>query len=73
MSYDGVELASAFDGDTYGDDKARPPWSWDDPDDGGVYQGDHFFRPAKALATHLSIPDPVSQQYLVNPYLFSLQ
>ncbi len=72
MTYDGVELAKAFDGETHGDDKANPPWAWDDPSDGPVYRGDFFFRPAKTLKTHIKVPGFVSQQYLYNPYLDSL-
>ena len=72
MTYDGVQLPKAFDGDTWGKDKANPPWAWDDPDDGPVFRGDFFFRPAKAMVTHLDVPGPVSQKYVVNPYLFGL-
>ena len=72
MTYDGVVLGKAFDGESFGDDKANPPWAWDDPDDGPVYRGDFFFRPAKTLKTHVSLPDVVSQQYTYNPYLESL-
>jgi len=73
FTYDGVEMSLAFDGDDYGDDKANPPWGWDDPDDGPVYRGDFFFRPAKALKTHVISPDEISQVYLYNPFLDSLQ
>ena len=59
----------AFDGETYGDDKANPPWAWDDPDDGAVYRGDFFFRPARALTTHDHVPGPISQVYAHNPFL----
>ncbi len=69
FTYDGVTYPMAFDGDTYDDDKANPPWAWDDPDDGPVYRGDFFFRPAKALATHVSVPGTISQTYLFNPFL----
>ena len=72
MTYDGVTLGKAFDGDTWGDDKANPPWAWDDPDDGPVYRGDFFFRPAKTVKTHVSVPGVVSQSYVVNPFLDSL-
>jgi hypothetical protein len=71
FEYAGVELAKAFDGDDYGDDKANPVWAWDDPSDGPVYRGDHFFRPAETLVTHLNIPGSVAQTYTVNPYLES--
>ena len=69
FNYNGVIMSKAFDGDTYGEDKANPPWAWDDPDDGPVYRGDFFFRPAYTLKTHLEIPEFVSEVYLHNPYL----
>ena len=71
FEYAGVPIAKAFDGDDYGDDKANPVWAWDDPSDGPVYRGDHFFNPAKTLVTHLNIPGPVAQTYTINPYLES--
>ncbi len=72
MTYGGAQLGETFDGDTWGADKARPPWSWDDPDDGPVYSGDWFFDPAKTLVTHLSVPGEVSFDYVHNPYLDEL-
>lgn len=69
MTYAGLTLGTAFDGDSYGNDKANPPWAWDDPSDGPVYRGDFFFRPAKALASHLVMSQPISQTYLVNAFL----
>jgi hypothetical protein len=72
MTYEGEVIGRAFDGDDYGDDKANPPWAWDDPDDGPVYRGDFFFRPAKALSTHVSGIGFVSQTYTYNPFLASL-
>jgi hypothetical protein len=72
FEYDGVTLARAFDGDSWGDDKANPPWAWDDPDDGPVYRGDFFFRPAHAVTTWVAFPSAVSQTYIFNPYLDEL-
>lgn len=70
MVYAGETIGKAFDGDTHGDDKANPPWAWDDPDDGPVYRGDLFFRPAEAVLTHLKgLPAPFSKTYLRNPFL----
>lgn len=57
-----------FDGDTYGDDKANPPWGWDDGDDGDVFQGDWFLRPAYTMYYHLTIDGPYSQEYVYNWY-----
>ncbi len=67
--YEGISLGMSFNGDDHGTDKANPPWGWDDPSDGDVYRGDFFFRPALAVTTWLTLPRPVSQVYLYNPYL----
>lgn len=72
MPYAGTLIGETFDGDTWGEDKARPPWSWDDPDDGPVYSGDWFFDPAQTLVTHLSVPGEVSLEYVHNPYVDEL-
>jgi hypothetical protein len=69
FNYEGAIVSKAFDGDSWGNDKANPPWAWDDPDDGPVFRGDLFFRPAHALKTHLNVPGQVSELYLYNPYL----
>jgi hypothetical protein len=72
FEYDGVVLPKAFDGDTYGNDAANPPWAWDDPADGPVYRGDFFFRPAHAMDQHVSMPGYISKTYVVNPFLYDL-
>jgi hypothetical protein len=72
FEYEGVTLAKAFDGDTWEDDKANPPWAWDSSDDGPVFQGDFFFRPAESLLIHVNLPEATSLNYLSNPYLDSL-
>jgi hypothetical protein len=69
MIYEGETLGVAFDGDTYGKDKANPPWAWDDPEDGPVYRGDFFFRPAESVLTHFKMPSPFAKTYLSNPFL----
>ena len=61
-------IGGAFDGDTYGDDKANPPWGMDDGDD-NVNRGDWFFDPAYTVTDHLSIPYSFSLNYVYNPYL----
>jgi hypothetical protein len=72
MTFEGMTLGKAFDGDSHGDDKANPPWAWDDPNDGPVYRGGFFFRPAETALTHLKLPGPFSKTYLVNPFLKGL-
>jgi len=69
MSYEGLTLGLAFDGDSEADDKANPPWAWDDPSDGAVYRGDFFFRPAETVLTHLEVPKPFSTRYTRNIFL----
>jgi len=69
MIFEGQTLGKAFDGDTHKKDAANPPWAWDDPDDGAVYRGGFFFRPAETALTHLNIKGPFSKTYLYNPYL----
>jgi len=69
MIYEGMTLGQAFDGDSHGDDKANPPWAWDDPDDGAVHRGDLFFRPAETVLTHLVVPGTWSKTYVYNPFL----
>ena len=58
-----------IDGDDHGNDKANPPWGWDDGNDGPVYRGDFFFQPAMSVATWLDMPGEFSLTYLFNPYL----
>ena len=69
FEYEGVTLPKAFDGETWEDDKANPPWAWDSADDGEVYRGDWFFKPAHSLLIHVSMPEEVSLTYTENPYL----
>lgn len=72
FEYQGFTFPKAFDGDTWEDDKANPPWAWDSADDGEVYRGDWFFKPAHSLLIHLSMPEEVSLTYTHNPYLTSI-
>jgi len=58
-----------FDGDTYGDDQANPPWGWDDPDDGDVLMGDWFLNPAYTISYHLTIAGPWSAEYTDNYFI----
>ncbi|MEW5761493.1 MAG: hypothetical protein AB1779_12085 [Candidatus Thermoplasmatota archaeon] len=59
---------SVFDGDTYGNDKASPPWSLDDIDD-NVKKGDWFFDPAYTISSHLTINGNFSRTYIRNPFV----
>ncbi len=62
-------LPAAFDGDTYGEDKANTPWGYNQALGMKLHRGDWFLDPAKALAYHASFPEPFSRQYVYNPYL----
>ncbi len=72
FEYEGVTFPQAFDGETWEDDKANPPWAWDSKDDGPVYKGDFFFRPAESMLIHLQFPEEVSTTYTYNHYLSTL-
>ena len=73
FEYEGKEFAKSFDGDTWEDDKANPPWAWDSPDDGDVFRGDFFFKPAESLLIHVQMPEEVSVKYLYNPFLTAIE
>ncbi len=47
---------------------ARPPWSWDEADDGPVTKGDWFRDPIRSYSEQLWI-DGLGGEYLHNPYL----
>ncbi len=65
-------LPAAFDGDTYGFDKANTPWGYDQERGRKLHRGDWFLDPAKALAFHATFSTPFSHRYLFNPYLADL-
>jgi hypothetical protein len=46
---------------------AKPPWGWDQKDDGLVRMGEWFLNPISALDSHANIPD-FSREYIDNPY-----
>jgi hypothetical protein len=57
-------------GDTYGDNKAKTPWAWDDPDDGEVFSGDLLCDPAHLVDCQLngSSLNGMSHTYVNNIY-----
>ncbi len=46
---------------------AKPPWGWDQRDDGTVAMGAWFLHPIAALEAHANIPD-FSREYVDNPF-----
>ncbi|NHJ47966.1 MAG: hypothetical protein FK733_09275 [Asgard group archaeon] len=78
---DGKTFASFshFDGNDYGEDKASPPWGWDDKTgltglgDGPTYAGEIFYNPADLVATHFSNLGNFNHTYTRNPYALELR
>jgi hypothetical protein len=73
FNYRGHGLPAAFDGDTYGEDKANTPWGYDQALGDKLVRGDWFLDPAKALAYHATFPGTYSTRYVLNPYLLELE
>ncbi len=70
FDYRGVMLPTAFDGDDWGEDKANPPWGYNqETDHTALRRGDFFLDPAKAYVAFAHPPEPISQNYLFNPFL----
>lgn len=73
-SYPGVsgngiaEFGGALDGDTYADDAATAWWMQTDGDS-HINPGDWAIRPAETVELQLNFSEPVSTNYLYNPYL----
>ncbi|MEW5977578.1 MAG: hypothetical protein AB1898_17430 [Acidobacteriota bacterium] len=60
-------LGSSFNG-PIGGCAAKPPWGWDDPQDGAIQKGDWFRDPLFAYNEQLRITG-LKGRYLHNPYL----
>ena len=73
FDYRGATLPASFDGDDWGEDKANPPWGYNQEIDDALQRGDFFLDPAKAYAYFASEPDAVSQHYLSNSYLADIE
>ncbi len=71
FEYRGMTLPAAFDGNNWGEDKANPPWGYDQEIGDALQRGDFFLDPAKAYRYFAKAPVPVSQIYLTNPFLFN--
>lgn len=65
-------LAGAFLGRKHGRDMAKPFWGWHDnetKDKRLLATGQWALDPAYSVTRNLSLPEPVSLQYIYNPYL----
>ncbi len=71
--YAGYRLPAAFDGDTWGADKANTPWGYDQARGFRLHRGDFFLDPAKAMSYHATFPAPFSRRYVYNPYLTDIR
>ncbi len=70
FAYRGETLPAAFDGDDWGEDKANPPWGYEqETAHTSLQRGDFFLDPARAYAVFAHEPGPVAQSYLYNPFL----
>lgn len=53
-----------FRGDTYEDNSANSPWGWDDGNDGAVYRGDLYMKPAYLAEYYHNGWGTMSQTYV---------
>lgn len=53
-----------FRGDDYKDNSANAPWGWDDGDDGAVYRGDLYMKPAYLVEYYHNGLGTFSQTYV---------
>jgi hypothetical protein len=53
-----------FRGNDYEDNAANAPWGWDDQDDGAVYRGDFYMRPAHLVEYYHNGLGSFSQAYI---------
>ncbi len=72
FDYRGQTLPASFDGEDWGQDKANPPWGYDQEIGKTLLRGDFFLDPARALAYFATVKGEVSHNYVYNPYLADL-
>ena len=72
FDYRGQILPAAFDGVDWGEDKANPPWAYDQEIGEVLRRGDFFLDPARAVSTFATVEGAWSRTYLSNPYLADL-
>ncbi len=72
FAYHGQILPASFDGENWGQDKANPPWAYNQEIDHSLLRGDFFLDPAKALAYFATLQGELSHTYVYNPFLVDL-
>lgn len=72
FDYRGVILPASFDGVDWGEDKANPPWAYDQEIGDVLRRGDFFLDPARAVGTFATFVGEWSNKYVSNPYLVDL-
>jgi hypothetical protein len=72
FDYRGQTLPASFDGEDWGEDKANPPWAYNQNIGSTLLRGDFFLDPAKALAYFATVEGEISHHYVYNPFLADL-
>jgi len=72
FDYRGQTLPASFDGVDWGEDRANPPWAYNQDLGETLLRGDFFLDPAKALATFATVQGELSRTYVFNPFLADL-
>ena len=72
FDYRGHTLPASFDGADWGEDKANPPWAYNQDIGETLLRGDFFLDPAKALSAFATVQGELSHTYLFNPFLADL-
>jgi len=68
----GQILPASFDGEDWGQDRANPPWGYDQEIGEALLRGDFFIDPARAVGYFATIEGDLSQTYVHNPFLADL-
>jgi len=72
FDYQGNILPASFDGEDWGQDKANPPWAYNQEIGDMLLRGDFFLDPVKALAYFANLESELSRTYVYNPFLVDL-
>jgi hypothetical protein len=72
FDYRGHTLPASFDGEDWGQDKANPPWAYNQDIGNTLRRGDFFLDPARALAHFATVDGEMSHTYVYNPFLADL-